>query len=436
MTRGKTHPYLIVFALWLLVFASSSQTMIISPILPQVRVELGIAEAALGTLVSVYSLMLGIFAVLSGPVSDTFGRRRMLLMGTGTMTVALVLHWFVAGYLSFLALRTFAGVAGGMLSGVAVSYVGDYFPYNRRGWAIGWIMSGSAFGQIIGIPLGVLLAGELGFRTPFIVFALAMGLTFLLIWAKIPQPDVALSMERLTVRGAVRRYVEIIRRPGVVPGAVSYFLMFLGVGLYVVYLPTWLEQSMGATARDIASLFFLAGFANVLAGPQAGALSDRIGRKVVVILSSAGLSVVMLTTTVVVRQMWVAYPLFFAMMVLVAMRLSPFSALLTALVEDDRRGSLMSLAVALGHVGFSLGAGVSGLLYADVGYRSNTAIGAASVLLMAVIVWRLIPEPRGTGAAAVLAAAVPSTTALETAVPGRAPAAGRRPEEGHGRGAP
>ena len=63
-------PNVIVFTLWLLVFSSASQTMIISPILPQIGDDLGIPDAALGTLVSVYSFMVGIFAILSGPVSD------------------------------------------------------------------------------------------------------------------------------------------------------------------------------------------------------------------------------------------------------------------------------------------------------------------------------------------------------------------------------
>lgn len=395
MSDDRPHPYLIVFALWLLVFAASSQTMIMSPILPQIREDLGIAESLLGTLVSIYSLMLGVFAVISGPISDKIGRRRILLLGTGLMTVALVLHGFVLGYLSFLAVRSLAGVAGGVLSGAAVSYVGDYFPYNRRGWAIGWIMSGSAFGQIIGIPLGVLLAGEMGFRIPFEAFAVAMGITFILIWYKLPQPDVRLDEGPLTVRKGLRQYGSILEREGVAAGAAGYFLMFLGVSVYVVYLPTWLEQHKGATSGDIATLFLVAGIANVLAGPQAGKLSDRVGRKVVVLLSCAGLSAVMLLTTPLLSELWVAYPLFFVMMVFVAMRISPFSALLTALVEDDRRGSLMSLSVAIGHVGFALGGTVAGPAYADLGFWSNTVLGAASVLAMAWVVWRLIPEPRG-----------------------------------------
>ncbi len=398
MTPERTRPWVIVFALWLLVFSSASQIMIISPILPQIGEELDIADAALGTLVSAYALMVGIFAIISGPISDKIGRRRILLLGTGIMTVALSMHYFVQGYASFLAVRIFAGVAGGVLSGAAVSYVGDYFPYNRRGWATGWIMSGSAFGQIIGIPLGIVIAARLGIRAPFGVFALTMALTWFLILLKVPQPDVVRSTGPLTAMGAFRDYLAMLRRPEIAWASAAFFLMFLAISLYVVYLPTWLERSfVEATPNGIATLFFVGGLANVFTGPQAGKLSDRIGRKGIILIACAGLSVVMLLTTVVVTTFWVAYPVFFMTMVLVAMRISPFSALLTALVNDHRRGSLMSLTVALGQVGFAVGGAVAGPLFAQRGYASNTVLGAVSVLGMGLIVWFFIPEPRASG---------------------------------------
>jgi predicted MFS family arabinose efflux permease len=391
----KPSPYLIVFALWLLVFSASSQIMIISPILPRIGAELSIGDSILGTLITAYALMVGLFAVISGPISDKIGRRRILLLGTGLMTVALCMHALIVDYWSFLAIRLVSGAAGGILSGAAVAYIGDYFPYNRRGWATGWVMSGSAFGQIVGIPLGVILAGDFGFKTPFYMFAVTMGLTFLLIWFRVPQPQVQRTRGRLTVGGAVRDYLAMIRRREIASAAVAFFLMFLGVSFYVVYFPTWLERGLGATPNQIASLFLVGGVANVLTGPQAGKLSDRIGRKGIILLSCIGLSLVMLLTTVVVQVFWMAYPLFFAVMVLVAMRISPFSAMLTTLVSDERRGSLMSLTVALGQVGFGIGGAISGPLYAEFGYWSNTVIGAVAVLGMGLIVWFLVPEPSG-----------------------------------------
>lgn len=393
----------IVFALWLLVFSASSQIMIMSPILPQIGFELDIPDAALGTLVSAYSLMVGLFAIMAGPVSDKVGRRRILLLGTGAMTVALTLHHFIVGYASFLALRVVAGMAGGILSGAAVSYVGDYFPYGRRGWATGWVMSGAAFGQIAGIPLGVLLAGAFGFRAPFYLFAVTMALTAILTWLKVPQPNVKRTEGRLTVRRAIAGYWNLMRQREISAAAAAYFMMFLGVSFYVVYFPTWLEHDLGATAGGIAMLFLVGGIANVIAGPQAGRLSDRIGRRRIVILSSVGLSTTMLLTTLLVRQFWMAYPLFFMVMILVAMRVSPFSALLTALVGDERRGSLLSLTVALGQLGFAFGGAVAGPLFSEFGYGSNTVIAAGSVLAMGVIVWLLVPEPGLDAATAAVA---------------------------------
>lgn len=393
MTLRRPSPQLVVFTLWLLVFSSASQTMIISPILPRIGEELGIADSVLGTLVSVYSLMVGIFAILAGPVSDKMGRRRILILGAATMTVALALHGLVRGYTSFLAVRLLAGTAGGMLSGAAVSYIGDFFPYNRRGWATGWVMSGSAVGQIVGIPLGIALSARWGFRAPFYIFAVTMAATVVLLWLRIPQPEVKRTEGKLSIGQAARDYGAMLRRPEVRWASGAFFTQYLGISLFVVYMPTWLERDLGVTPNQIALMYLLGGVANVLTGPQAGRISDRVGRRKIVLMACVGLSVVMAATPYLVTGASVAYPVFFLTMVLIAMRISPFSALLTALVTDERRGSLMSLSVALGQVGMAVGGALAGPLYAQTGYASNTALAALSVLTMGLIVWNRLPEP-------------------------------------------
>lgn len=367
--------------------------MVISPLLPLVGSSLGIADHLLGTLVTAYSLMVGLFALVAGPFSDRFGRRRILLIGTGTMTVALLLHTLIVGYFSFVLLRVLAGVAGGILSGAAVSYVGDFFPYERRGWALGWIMSGSAAGQILGIPMGVLLAGAWGFRVPFLLFGGAMAATFLLVLLRLPQPDVQRNPNPVTLRRAIGGYLSLLQRKAIASAAVAFSLMFMGVGLFVVYFPTWLETDIGATSGQIAALFFCGGIANVLVGPQAGRISDRVGRKRIVLISCAGLSVLMAIATLVIQSVGAAYLFFFFLMALVAMRISPFSALLTALAEDRERGILLSLTVALGQVGFAIGGGLAGLLYAGSGYGTTARLAAASVFAMGLLVAFMVPEP-------------------------------------------
>ena len=88
----------------------------------------------------------------------------------------------------------------------------------------------------------------------------------------------------------------------------------------------------------------------------------------------------MVSTPFIVHGAMVAFPLFFVYMLLVAMRTSPFSALLTSLVTDERRGSLMSLTVAVGQLGYAVGGALAGVLFAGAGYRSNAFLGAAAIL--------------------------------------------------------
>ncbi|MDZ7773071.1 MAG: MFS transporter [Balneolaceae bacterium] len=389
----KRQNFFIIFSLWLLVFAASSQIMIIAPILPRISEQLAVSQALLGTLVTAYALMVGICALITGPISDKVGRRKILLAGTGLMALALLLHWFVAGFFSFLLVRGLAGAAGGILSGSAVSYVGDWFPYNRRGWANGWIMSGIAMGQILGVPIGTVLAEYFGFRSPFLAFAILMGGALVLIYFTVPQPDVELQRRRLTVGSTIRKYLIMLRKPEIAAASICYLLMFLSISVYVIYLPTWLESTFGVSGNAIATLFFVGGIANVITGPQAGKLSDRWGRKSIIIASCTGLAAVMVVTVPLVQSFWIAYPLFFVTMALVAMRISPFQALTTELVKSSKRGTLMSLLVAIGQVGYGLGGSLAGPAYVSYGYLSNTVIAAAMILAMAVLVWRFLPEP-------------------------------------------
>ena len=384
----------ILLTLWLLIFSSASQIMILGPILPRIGEELGVDTSLLGILMTVYAVALAAFALVTGPVSDHLGRRRVLLAGSSLMTLALAFHALASDFPSLLVLRALAGAAGGVLSGASVAFVGDYFPADRRGWANGWIMSGLAAGQILGIPLGSLLAERFGFRAPFLAFAVTMALATLMVWRVIPQLDTAPVGDRLSWRGALRGYVELLRQPSVAAAAAAFVFIFLSIALFVVYLPAWLEASLGFASASIAGLYFFGGFANVLAGPRAGRLSDRVGRKRVIIASSFGIAGAMLATPFLASVQWTVYGLFFALMALFASRASPFQALLTELVATDQRGSLMSLTTAVGQVGFGLGGAVAGVSYASYGFIANAVLAAGAALATAVLVWRYLPEPR------------------------------------------
>jgi predicted MFS family arabinose efflux permease len=256
-------------------------------------------------------------------------------------------------------------------------------------------MSGIAAGQIVGIPLGIWLANIVGFRMPFVAFSVAMAVAFLLIWFVVPQPNVRLDREKLSIGRATRNYWRLLQGGITRNAVIAYFLMFSSIGLYVSFLPMWLERDIGIGYRGMLTLFAVGGMANVITGPLAGRLSDHIGRKPLIVASCIGLGVLMLATTYLIVGLWTAYLMFGLAMVMVAMRISPMQSLITALVSDERRGILMSLAVAVGQIGVGIGAALAGFAYTEFGYLSNTMLGAVFIFAMALLVQYRLPEPQG-----------------------------------------
>lgn len=372
-------------------FTTSAQFLIVSPILPRIAEELTVPEDQLGYLVTAYAVAVGCFAILAGPISDQWGRRTILRWGTLWMGIALLLHGLATSFETLMALRFLAGTASGMLGGAAVAYVGDVIPYERRGWALGIVTSGFAFGQVLGIPLGTLLAGWAGYRAPFVGFGLLMVVCSAMCWFVLdPTPQ---REGRLTLADAFESYRWILSQPVLVAVNVASATMMLSVSAFIIYQPLWLEQTFDATEGWIAVLFGCAGLMNAAMGAYSGALSDRVGRKPLVLLASGGLGLAMLVTPFM--PSWnVLFVLFVATMGLVGMRLSPLNAWVTALVDDAHRGALMSLWLATGQIGFALGSVVAGWMWREYGFTGNAIAGFCAAMITAAILAFFVPEPR------------------------------------------
>tara|TARA_B100000029_G_scaffold514102_1_gene615689 strand:+ start:2536 stop:3744 length:1209 start_codon:yes stop_codon:yes gene_type:complete len=381
----------LLVALWLMMFAASSQTMIMSSILPNIQANLGIPAEYLGTLIAVYSIMLAIFALITGPISDVIGRRWILFIGTGTMCLILVLHNFVTDYRSLFIVRGFSGIAAGILSGVVPAYIADHFPAAKRGWANSLVMTAIAVGQIMGIPIGTLLAHRYDFAAPFSFFAAPMSFSFILTWILTSrQPLIQLSLPSL--KSVTSQYKTFFITPHTSAAIGAYAMMFLGITFYVIYLIVWIKEMFNPTGNALASLFVVSGIASVIVGPWAGRFSDRIGRKGLIIGSCIGLFFLMSLTTTLITEFWIAYLLFFTIMLLVSARMGPFQTLLSEIVPANQRGSMMSLAIAIGQLTMGICSAASGIVYTTMGYFFSSVIGGIGMLVMGYLVWRFIPE--------------------------------------------
>ena len=380
----------VLITLWLLTVVISSQFLMITPLLSDIGKAYAVGEAQLGLLASSYALAVSLVCLIAGPISDRIGRRNTLRIGSIAMTAALLLHGLAHSFAALILLRALAGVAGGFVS-VWAAYVGDLYPYQQRGRAMGIAMSGMAFGQIAGVPLGVLLAGSGGLMSPFLVFGGLMLVVALLTWTTLPEPT---QGDRAAggIAAAWRTYVDLMRRRDVQAMAVASLLMMSSVSVLVVFLPTWLQETLGGNSRDVASLFAVGGVANAIAGPLAGWASDRWGRKRLVIAAGIAMSV-MLPLMSRLSSLTAVHAAFFVVMACAGIRMSPLQTLVSALVDASRRGALLSLSLATGQAGFAMGSALAGTIYLRAGFTGNASLSAVGGLLAALVVGVGLPEP-------------------------------------------
>lgn len=372
--------------------ASSSQFLIMAPILPAIGEQLGIETDVLGILIAVYSISLGVVALFAGYLSDYIGRKNILMLGSGMMAVTLLIHPLAYDYYSLVAIRMLTGIAGGILTGSCVSYVRDYFPYEKRGWANGVVATGSAVGQIGGIPIGILLSDGFGFAWPFVIFGLVMCLAFVLIYFTIPQLAVAKKSLDLQPVQFLQSYRSIIRQPIYQRLGIGYILMYFSITIFLVYFPEWVETRFRASTHEISFIFLIGGIASLVAGPTAGKLTDLIGRKPVNILVNALLAILFAATVVLVcPPKWYAVTLFSLAMFFISSRLISFQSLSSDVTKLESRGQVMCLLIAIGQLGMSFGAGLAGYIYSHHGFSSNLLIGALACVLMGILVWRKVP---------------------------------------------
>lgn len=361
-------------------FTGSSQFLIVAPVLPRIAEALAVPEERLGTLVTAYAVAVGCFAIAAGPISDHFGRRTVLRMGTAWMAAALLLHGLASSFEALLAVRFVAGTASGFLGGAAMAYIGDVVPDRARGQAMGIVSGGFAAGQILGIPIGTILAAQLDYRAPFLAFGLVMLACHVATWVVlVPSPG---GTGRFSFTQALKGYREIVTRRDLLLVNAASVTMMLSVSAFITYEPLWIERTYGVDETGIALLFGAGGLANAVMGVLAGRWSDRVGRKRLAIGASAGLGLAMMSTPFMPSFMAIL-GLFIVTMGIVGMRIAPLNAWVTGLVPPSRRGSLMALFLATGQIGFAIGSALSGAVFGSVGFVGCAGIGMVGALLAA-----------------------------------------------------
>src|SRR5579871_1435700 len=158
---------LLLLTLAVIQFTIIADFLIIMPLGPQYSRVFQISPKQFGYIVSAYGLAAGLSGIGAGLFLDRFDRKRALLWLFFGFTVGTFFCALAPSYPLLVAARFLAGAFGGVVGAVVLAIVGDVIPLERRGAAMGMVMSAFSIASILGVPLGNYLAAAIRWQIPF-----------------------------------------------------------------------------------------------------------------------------------------------------------------------------------------------------------------------------------------------------------------------------
>ncbi|GAA5051572.1 MFS transporter [Nocardia callitridis] len=139
--------------------------MIVTVALPSIGKDLGLGESGLAWVVNAYGLALGGLMLLGGRFGDTFGRRKLFMLGIALFTVASLAGGFAMSDWWFLTCRALQGIGAAMVMPNCLALILSLFPAGpQRTKAIATSAAASSSGAVVGLLLGGVLSTGLSWR--------------------------------------------------------------------------------------------------------------------------------------------------------------------------------------------------------------------------------------------------------------------------------
>jgi MFS transporter, MHS family, proline/betaine transporter len=243
-------------------------------------------------------------AIVLGVYGDRHGRRAALTLTIALMMVGVAILTFVPPYsaIGFLApvlivfARLFQGFSAGGEFGGATSYLSEYSEARHRGLYVSWQMSSQFMASLLGAVVATVVTASLspadlasiGWRIPFAI-GLLIGPVGIYIRTKLADTPAftAQTKPAETPLGEVLRH----HMRGVFAGFGMVVLGTVSVYVLVLFLPTYASRQFGLPASDAyAASALMSLFAGIMC-LVAGALSDIVGRKPLLLISSILLAI-------------------------------------------------------------------------------------------------------------------------------------------------
>lgn len=394
--QASRFSWLVLVLLYLAALAAPLSMFKVGVLAPALIPSLGLDPSGVGLLMSVFNIAGLILALPAGVLVAKLGAKRSILIAIAFSAVGSILGMFSAGFAYLCFTRVVEGAGLGLIAVCVPSAIAEWFPAGRRGIALGVFTTYVPMGNIIGLALYPTLEANFGWTAAWLfagAFGIVMFVLVLLVYRR-PTPEERLIIDGGEVVAEVTRIpfresARVLKNKNLwLAGIVFMLFNICSPGGASQYMTTFFTESLGVTLT-IAGLYgVITLIVIILCEPIAGAISDKLGsRKIVVLVPLVGMFV----------TAWFLYyemPDSFAI-ILQALFLSVFAAGIASgtyaaapeMVERPEDASMaLGLVALFQNLGLIIGPILYSAVYASAGFVAVAHYEFMPILALAFII--------------------------------------------------
>jgi predicted MFS family arabinose efflux permease len=385
--RSRPSERKLLFLVGAVQFVNVLDFMMVMPLGPDFAASLDIPNSHLGYIGGSYTAAAAVAGMLGSMFLDRFDRRSALGVAMLGLVLGTLAGGFATGLHSLMAARIVAGAFGGPAHSLSLSIVVDVVPPERRGRALGAVLSVFSIAAVLGVPAGLELARHGGWRLPF--FAVA-GLGLLVAASAILlMPSLRLHLTPEARREQASVTGPFFGRPAVFLALLSMATVTMAAFAIVPNLSAYFQFNLGYPRDRLWLLYLVGGVFGFVAARWAGGLSDRFGAPLVSLGGTLLLGAVLAWGFAVQTPVLPPLLLFVAFMVTNTFRNISLNTLSSKVPFAGERARFMSSQSAVQHLSAAAGAFLSARILSEL--PGGRLAGMNRVALVSIGLAALLP---------------------------------------------
>ncbi|MBS1652392.1 MAG: MFS transporter [Bacteroidetes bacterium] len=360
-TTFSRYQIFVIAILAILQFTIILDFMVLSPLGAILLKELNITPKQFGLVVSAYAFSAGASGLLTAGFADKYDRKKLLMFFYVGFILGTVLCAIAPTYQFLLIARIVTGIFGGVIGSISFAIITDIFKMEVRGRVMGFVQMAFAASQILGLPIGLLLANNYGWHSTFwmiVVFGVIIGLLILFYLKPINE-----HLKLQTKINPIQHLIKTISNTSYLKGFLATVLMATGGFMLMPFGSAFSTNNLQLKMEDLPILYGVTGLFSILFGPITGKLADKFGKFPIFIFGSViTIAMVLIYTHLGASPLWFVILLNVILFIGISARMISASALLTAVPKIEDRGAFMSINSSVQQISGGIASAVAGMI--------------------------------------------------------------------------